>query len=70
MSTLREYSYKIKGLKDVSEATIDEIKQEFSLISGVIAFNVDKDNETVDYALDQWSSDYDAFSKISEIFLG
>ena len=67
MSTLREYSYKIKGLKDVSEATIDEIKQEFSLISGVIAFNVDKDNETVDYALDQWSSDYDAFSKISEI---
>ena len=67
MSDLREYSYKVKGIKDLEDLKIDNIKNELSSVSGVIAFNVDKETETVDYALDQWSSDYEAFSKLSEI---
>ena len=67
MSTVREYSYKIKGLSTADDSKIEQISEQIKNINGVIAFNVNKNDEIVDYALDQWSSDYDAFSKLTEI---
>ncbi|MBR2385585.1 MAG: hypothetical protein IKA99_08280, partial [Clostridia bacterium] len=64
---VREYSYKIKGLLQASDETINKLCSDFSNVNGVIGLNVIKEEEKVEYALDQWSSDYDAFSKLSEI---
>lgn len=67
MSSVREYSYKIKDLALADDKVIESIHNEFKGVSGVIGINVKKDEEIIEYVLDQWSSDYDAFSKLSEI---
>ena len=67
MSSVREYSYKINGLALADDAIIEQIHDDFREVSGVIGINVKKEEEIIEYVLDQWSSDYDAFSKLSEI---
>lgn len=67
MSKVREYSYKIKGLKGVDSAIVEQIHDEFKKVNGVMGINVKIEEESIEYVLDEWSSDYDAFSKLSEI---
>ena len=67
MSEVREYSYKISGLNAVEDSIIEQIVKEFESVSGVVGVNVKKQDDLIEYVLDQWSSDYDAFSKLSEL---
>lgn len=67
MSEVREYSYKISGLNAVEDSIVEQIVKEFESVSGVVGVNVKKQDGLIEYVLDQWSSDYDAFSKLSEL---
>lgn len=67
MDNIREVTYKINGLKEATDSQILTIKTDFGGVKGVIAVTVNKDEETVNYALDQWASDYDVLCKLGEI---
>lgn len=67
MDNIRELSYKINGLATVAKDVLTAFESDFSGVKGVIGINIDSQNETVKYALDQWASDYDVFCKLNEI---